>query len=793
MAAGELTFDLPDQPDQEAGGFDFRHYLGLIKLHWRLIAVCIAVSCVVGLLMGYFAVPVYNAVATISVERDKVSMSDLGLPQSSVTFYDPDFLPTQLRIIRSRDVIDTVINRRQMLKEIPPAKVKGGTAETGQPSRARDQMARGIGGRLGVNIARGTTLIEIGYTANSSREAADMANAVAEAFIEWNRQSRMDQMTQVSRFLEAQIEDLKKDVDGKERRLADFGRSRDIVSMDAGKTMSMQKLDAFNKDYAGAINERVNKEARYQQVQAMSPESIADQDQSVAAARAEQQKLEREYAEKLSIWKPDFPAMSQLKARIDKGQKYLEASGRDAATKAREQARVELDAARKREEVLRGVVRSQTNETLGQTVDAAEYSNLHVEITASRTFLESMLKRQVETEVAARMNGMREANVRIVERAVPAEYRTYPSYRYNLQMGFLAGLLIGIGLVVMMDRMDRSIHSQEQVEKILKLPALGIIPALGGEPGRGYAYGSKYGYGSGYGYGYGHRYGLRYIYGLRKPYGARRKTETEPPPAPSGEQMAVDRKGMIDLIPHYHGRSLVAEAYRAFRAMLLLSRAGGLKSVVITSAIPGEGKTTTAVNLASALAQLNRKVLLVDADLHKPRIHEVLKITNRAGLVSLLAEGLPMKEVLQATPVANLWVLTTGPVTPNPSGLLSSPAMKSFLEMAKERFDYVIFDSPPVQPVADALILGSLTDGVVLTIHGGKTPREVVIKARRKLQRGNIPILGVLINNLRMTRPHQDEYGTYHGYEYGYGPAQPGVEEPPKKAEDAKAAKADSA
>ena len=213
----------------------------------------------------------------------------------------------------------------------------------------------------------------------------------------------------------------------------------------------------------------------------------------------------------------------------------------------------------------------------------------------------------------------------------------------------------------------------------------------------------------------------------------------------------------------------MTEAYRAFRTLLLLSRAGGLKSVVVTSAVPGEGKTTTAINLAVTLAQLGKRTILFDADLHKPRVHTVLKISNRKGLVSLLAEGLKLEDVLQPTPVPNLWVVPAGPLTPNPSGLLASDAMAHLLEEVHAAFDYLVFDSPPVQPVADALLLGAATDGVVMAVKGGKTSREVVAKAKLKLQRANVRILGVLINNLRIGGKGLGGYSPYAKYEYGYG------------------------
>lgn len=720
--------------EEDEPGFDFRRYFDLFVRHWKLIAVVVFLAGVVTVVRTYLTPPVFRAAAVISVESEKLALGDLGISERMLAVRDPDFIPTQMRMIRGRDVLEKVVAAE--LDARGPA--KGPDAEAAREAEL-GRRVRQLSTRLEVNAIQGTTLIEVAYKAGTPKEAADVANAVVDAFVAWTRDSRIEQAAQVSKFLDAQIEQLKKDVQEKERRLADFGRSRDIVSMDPGTNVSMQKLETFNRDYAAAVNERVNKEARLQQLEAMSAESIADQDAAVATARAEQQKLEREYAEKLSIWKPDFPAMKQLMARIQKGKGYLETVSRESARKAREQARVEVESARKREEVLRGVLRNQTSEALGQSVNAVEFANLRVESTASRTLLETMLKRQAELEVAARMAGARQSTAQVVERASKPEFRFYPSYRANLQKGLFLGLFLGAGLVLLVDFLDRSVRTQDQVEKFLKLPALGVIPSVGSGSGRGY------------GYGYG--------------YGLRRKK----PADGEGDGASEAQPDAAELIPHTSPRSEETEAYRAFRTLLLLSRAGGLKSVVITSAIPGEGKTTTALNLAVTLAQLGKRAILFDADLHKPRLHAALKISNRRGLVSILAEGAKLEEVMQPTAVPGLWVVPSGPLTPNPSGLLSSDAMAALLEEVTAGFDYVVFDSPPVQPVADALILGAVTDGVVLTIRGGKTSREVVAKARNKLHRANVRILGALINDLKVGRKSLGGYGPYAKYEYGYG------------------------
>jgi capsular exopolysaccharide synthesis family protein len=237
-----------------------------------------------------------------------------------------------------------------------------------------------------------------------------------------------------------------------------------------------------------------------------------------------------------------------------------------------------------------------------------------------------------------------------------------------------------------------------------------------------------------------------------------------------------DSKIAIELLPHSQPRSTVAEAYRAFRTALLLSRAGGVKTIAITSSLPAEGKTSTALNLSVVLGQLGKRVALVDGDLHKPRLHEIFRLSNRIGLVSVLAENAVPTEALQQTSIPNVSVVTSGPNSPNPSALLSSDAMKTFLEFLAMNFDFVVVDTPPVSPVADAFLIGNLVDGVVLTVRGGRTPREYVLRTRDKLMRSRVKILGVLINNLE---EEPIAYGKYYSYyDRGSGRDKPYAEPP---------------
>jgi succinoglycan biosynthesis transport protein ExoP len=722
----------PDLPvDQEV---HLGEYWQVVVKRRRTIGICVVAALLVGTAVSLISPATYRATAVLDVEKEKMSLVDISSAQQAYP-YDPEFLPTQTKLMKSREVAQRVVSRLKLAENDelnPPKKGFFSFIPADSSKDAEPGLAANIQKSIEVVPVRGTNLVELSFVARSPKLAAAVANAIADSYIDWNLESKYQVVGQASQFLTAQIEQLRSETDAKEQQLQAYGRLKDIISTDPQSNVTTQRLESLNKDYADAVADRVAKEARYHEVQTARADTIADSLGLVSQLRGEQAKMEREYAEKLNLFKPEWPAMQQMKAQIDKGRQHLASVVQDTVAKARDVARNEYQTAVRREESLKAVMQGQKSEAMTLNTNAVEYNNLKVEVETKRALLDTLLKRNAETQVTSRLRGERLSNVRVVDRALPPRSRFRPSYRQNGMLSLFLGAALGVGLAFLLEYLDRSLRTPEQVERVLKLPALGVVRST-------HAASRAYGYG--------------YVKRLRKKSAG----------AGEGEENA-----QIELLPHYQPRSTIAESYRGFRTALLLSRAGGVKTIAITSTVPGEGKTSTALNLAVVLAQLGRRVLLVGADLHKARMHEILHISNRAGLVSILAENLaPSEAAIKINNIPGLFVIPSGPNSPNPSALLASDTMTKFMTFASTHFDHVVLDTPPVGPVADALIIGNFCDGVVLLVKGGSTPREQVIRARDKLQRANVRVLGVLINNLADDEPGYGKYYSYYGTPHG--------------------------
>lgn len=712
----------------------------IVAKGWRLIVFCSAAGLLGGVLFTLFAEPKYRATVVLNVDRDSSHLFEVTSESQTMAIYDPAFLVTQTRLMRSREVAERVIGRLNLLGNPELAPRRSGffrlldDAPAGV-SRDVTAAANRIQANVTATMVPQTNLVELTYIGHSPKTTADITNALAESYIDWNLESKFQVVGQASKFLNTQIEQLKSDVSGAEEALHSYGQQKDIISVDPTTNVTLQKLGAINKDYSTAVADRVAKGAHYVELLGAPDEAVlqgSNELASLASLKTELSALQRSYNEKLQVYKPEWPAMKQLRTQIDELQKSLTRDVHAAAGRVRDEARRDFQTAQRREQSFQSELTTQKQEAMQLNSNAVEFNNLRNEVETKRSLLEVLQKRQAETEVTARLRGQRVSNIRIVDRALVPGGPFSPSYPANLWMGLMWGLALGLGTAFLRDILDRSLRTIEDVERYIRLPALGVIPAVGA----GAAHRHWYGYGS-----------------------SRKKKQKNVNPD----------EARIELLPHTHSRSAVAEAYRAVRAALLLSQAGGIRSIVVTSCLPAEGKTSTVLNLAIVLAQLDKRVLLVDADLHKPRLHDTLRMPNRVGLVSILVENMSPTRAIQATHIPGVSAVVSGPPSPNPSGLLSSESMRTLLQFAEMNFDYVLIDSPPLESVADAMLIGSQTDGVVLCVEGGSTSRDRVLRIRNMLAKSNVPVIGVIINKLREPAFGYGYGKSYRYYSSGYG------------------------
>lgn len=759
VAADEIDL-LPDEPASE---FNLAEYMAMVRRHWKLVTA----ACVIALAAGgihYSITPkAYQATAVIQIERRSLAPALTSQSAWLESYFDAEYYPTQYKLLESRGLAERVARRLDLAADPLASPGRGPLRDSARKRTAEDDqavvgvMADRLRGGLGVEPVRNTQLVEISYRSSDPAFAARAANGFADAFIDMGIENRFANAGKTSIFLASQIETLKRDLEDKEAKLQAFSRRTDIVTMEPGSNVTLQRLQALNHSGIEAKNARIDKEATYKQLLTQPPETIADTlaPSAIGSMRSEQTRLEREYEAKLKTFKPDWPPMLTLKADIEKARHNLSAAVKETVETARKTAYAAYQRALREEQALEWEINKLKSEAMDQKSQTVEYDNLMVDAKIKREMYNDLLKRQGENDVQARLQDTRDTNVHVVDRALVPGGPFYPSLRKDLSYSLLFGLLFGVAASLLIEFLDRTLKTAEEVERRLALPALAVIQDIT-------AAGKAYGYGTRYGYGYGYGYGAEPVAAGRVRAGARDK---EPAGWVEKKKGTAAVPPQIELVPHELPRTQISEAYRSLRTALLLSTARELKVVAVTSAVAGEGKTATATNLAIVLAQLGRPVLIVDADLRKPRLHQVFRVSNQAGLVTHLTSTVDAAEIVQATMVPNLWVTPSGPIPPNPSELLSSDRMQEWLRAMRARFEYVIIDTPPALAVTDATLVGVIADGVVLTLRSGKVTREEARLCRDGLRQADVRILGAVLNRYRSVHSgHGRRYRSYETY-----------------------------
>jgi capsular exopolysaccharide synthesis family protein len=726
-----------------------------LKRKWLIIITALTVLASVTL-ASFLATPTYTAVGQLLIDREPNILSFEDIFQ--IETFNDDYFQTQFKLLQSRALIGNTIDRMRLSEneELVKAAIGGGKVrpeDLKNDPRVRGNLINALLKRLIVRPVRKTRLVEATFSDHDPKFAAETLNTLFDTYIEMNVQKRYQATEQATDFLTKQIATVQAEIEEGEKRLQEYGNAKNIIALSSTENTVIEKLGELNKALTEAQIDRVNKETYYNEIVVATPEYIPDAltNPLIQKLREEYSRLNRDYVKKSETFLPNYPEMQSLKAELDTAKKGLE----DETQALIKRAYSDFQAALKKEQALADVFNKQKREAFQLNSNAIQYNSLQIQIQNQKNLLESLMKRKSETDVSSRLRGLRTSNIWIVDRAEIPSIPSSPNKRKNMMFALMIGLLGGLGLAFVFERLDVTVKDSDDIKKYAGIPMLGMIPNFIGD-------------------------GLKRVYGEAQDE-ENPKAEGRPEPAriPLQDRIlnAVRRRKRespvgresMDLIVHFSPRSSFSEYYRSIRTTLLLSTTDAkMRALAVTSPLPQEGKTATVSNLAVALAQADKSVVIIDADLRKPRLHKIFRVKNLNGLTKYLTADMAIEDLLRATSIPSLSLINSGPVPPNPVELLGSEKMANLIDKLRKKFDFILVDTPPILAVSDAIALGPRLDGAILVAWGGKTPREALRQAREKLDAHKIKGVGVVINHVQMRDFHYYSYYTDSYYEH-YG------------------------
>lgn len=579
---------------------------------------------------------------------------------------------------------------------------------------------------------RDTHLIDVSFRHPDPQVAAKVVNAVADTFSLSNLEKKKESNTTTGDYLQERIAELQSQIRTDGERLSNYAKSHQILSLDASQNTVVERLAGLNRQLLEAENDRKLAEAAYRSARdpnaagamaEVSGTQISELEQKLAALRQQRAQLVIENTE-------NWPEVKTIDSQIVALEKELAQTRQRSSTTLVTNLKTKYDQAVARENSLREAFNQQRVETVTQNEASINYRLIQQELDTNKALLDGLMQRSKENDV---VQAGTPNNIYVVDYAVPPESAVGPRRLRGIALAMALSLTFGIGLAFFLEYLDDTITSIEDVERTLHLPTLTAIPLVGS---------------------WGRRRLLPGFLALKGGGGGGGGNGGGPP----------------ELLINADARSGMAEAYRHLRTSILLSTPGSPpQAILVTSSLPAEGKTTTAINTAASLAQTGADVLIVDADMRRPRIHNVFGFKHHEGLSTLLAKDFDevmVESVIKRDEATGLYVLPSGTVPPNPAELIGSPQMQRLLTVLKTRFRHIIIDSPPIATFTDGVLISCMTDGVLLVVHGGKSSSTVVRRTRQQLRNVGAKVLGVVMNKIDLR--HDDYYYYYNYYQSHY-------------------------
>jgi polysaccharide biosynthesis transport protein len=707
-------------------------YLLILRKHqWLILSFMLAVVTITAI--GTFRMqPVYVATSRIEIDRENSNI----LPFQGTDSYDyvsdlDNYIETQSKILTSETMALQTIRSGVLSAQADfasdastsDALSTGSLANLKPPPELASFLTS-----LSVKRVLNSRLMDVSFESTNPLLAAQIVNAHIKNFIEQNFQSRYEATTRASTWLTDQLSELKIRVEKAEDARITYERQNQIWALDGDKqNVTTQRLADLNKELTDAQSERMRKQSLFEFARAGDMDSVPQiRDNSVVQDLFRRRtELYSQYSDALNQYGPNFPKVLRLQSQL----KELEAAAEKEKKGVIARLESEYREARQREELLTQALDQQKVQVNQMSERMVQYSILKREAEANKALYDGLLTKLKEAGISA---GLRSSNIRVVDPAMVPQYPARPAKTRNIALSILVGLVGGIGLALLREYMDNTVKSPDDIETLSRLPSLAVVPAFA------------------------------------EPNGDRSRVKLLKGASTNGHNTR------IELVAQHLPKSQMSEAFRALRTALLLSQADHPPQVIlVTSALPREGKTTAAANLSVTLAQLGDRTLLIDADLRKPGIGRLLNLGSGkyAGLSSYLAGVSSLDLVtIQHPAIPNLSAIPTGPLPPNPADLLSSHKLTEAIGELRTKFKFIVIDSPPIMAATDAVILSVKADGVLLVVRSGETPKEAFTRTRDLLLSVNAHLLGVVLNAVDSSAP--DYYYSYRYYPYsqGYGP-----------------------
>jgi len=731
---GYDTFEVPVTPAASAALDELTRRVWRQKLP---IACAALLGALAVLLAGKLQTPVFRAATSVQLEgfnqdyflRDALPISPLLANASA-----QNYLENQVKLLQSRTLATRVAEK---LKDSQQASAKPSRIarlveylRTSRPRRdGESDFTKRVLDALSVRTSLQSQVIEIAYEDPDPVLAAAAANAAVNEFVAMNREARWQSVQDTAQSLGAQTAELKLKLEKAGSQLVKYARESGLVFAGQGRaTLGEDRMRYLEDAFTKAEADRVTKQSRYEAA-VLSPMEALPDTVVTGPLRQYQTELEaarRELAESRTLYTPAHYKVKRLEARIAELESAIAQERK--ATVARLQT--EYSAARRTERSLSETHATQLRAIQAETEKEAQYEILKHEVETTRRLYDSVLEKVKEAGVASALGG---ANIRVIDRAIPPRLPYSPSLPLDSSLGFAIGTLGGIGLVIVRSRSSKVSRPGDLA--FPEVRELGMIPSAKHD----------------------------------KELGSPRRFLSS---GNGGQELA--------LATWQRENSLFAESFRAAVTSLLFSLPGRAKpslgtqaaraghALVITSAEPMEGKTTVLSNLAIACAETNRRVLVIDADLRRPRLHDIFEVCNNKGLADIIQcaqspGAMDLRQYTRTTNVPNLWLLPSGPGVDGVSGLLHSAALTDLLARCREAYDLVLIDSPPMMLYPDARVLGRISDGVVLVVRADRNSRDELVRTcYQVLMEDRIDILGTLLNGFRVAPSRNRAYTDYY-------------------------------